>query len=994
LPCRGATFQESTLPSPFSDVESDPVQPTQATTLQVPSPSKVPAPLSPVSTSAGRVASSQERISPAPLPQRQDPALSLATPKAASPTPPHSPSSAVDSQPVESAQEDALVETTAVPAGDLSASSHDSPEDVGAHVEEQSPSKKSVPQEQPAKVIHLGSKEEQEKHLRDIERAQESARLRERKEDEILALSSAMHVGDAASSPSSTTGAYSTSTPKPPPHSPDTSPDAEYAMGSRGIPRTATPEEEIVGLEKRDGMEDVEIDMGTAEESSITPDAQLKLEEKQANRPTESLGESNGTNHSGIGSPSTKTNVESQATILDKSISSGEAIRKNPTDESAAENLSSIDVPAPFKTPKRPSVNTNTKDLDVEMRDVTQSATTPATVTPASTTRSTHIDPPTRRMTTRVASGAIRQKSVSEILGETPKPCTPQADRRASQNQVCASPFNLRSTATTPVEDKSRHSMVVFSKKEKSLSPMRGSRYEPDGYLALKGASEDPEKDYLRPLFLHQAYLPPRAVALTDLITEAKKTVSTMNMYSNLREGQDYRILRRIYQLQNANKWSLRQMAKFPDPAPAITHQDHLLAEMKWMRTDFREEGSWKRAAARRLAGTCAAYVAASQEEKEHMRIKAKIPPKSSSIETQIQNSGDEIPDLVHTTSMESSGSLPDEEMPDIPPVATIAPAALFSLGYDDVVFELDPTPAGEGILNELPFYDMKPLQPSPFHNSADPFNLLIPVSKYSSGKLVPKPSGPPRKRSRYDYESEEDESALHFPQTKRRASEVSMFLSPARRSPRHKELAPEETDVALFNPINRHIRDRLHANHAFRPPSEFQMPSTNFFEHRIPSQWTWDEDQKLRVCVKKFSYNWSLIAMELQAFSQPSMYVAASERRTPWECFERWYQLEGLPNDMDKTTYFRTYRSRIEAANKTVAAQAQAAQQQQSQTPGAVQPMRRRPSTQPYRVERRRDSRYINMVDAIRKLARKRETALHRQQECKSEHSNLVYNY
>jgi chromatin modification-related protein VID21 len=990
--CRGATFEESTLPSPFSDAEIDPVQPTQATTLQVPSPSKVSAPLSPVSTSAGRLASCQERTSPIPLPQKQDPALSLATPKAASPTPPRSPSSAGDSQPVESVQEDALKESTAAPTGDLSTASHETTEDVVTPIEEQPPSKKSVPGEQPAKVIHLGSKEEQEKHLRDIERAQENARLRERKEDEILALSGAMHVGDAASSPSSTTGAYSTSTPKPPQHSPDTSPDAEYAMGSRGVPRTATPEEEIVGLEKRDRMEDVEMDMGATEESSITPDAQLKMEEKQAIRSTQSFGEGNGPNHSGTGLPNTDKKVVSQATTPDKSLPFGEAALKDPTHGSVAENSTAIDGPVPFKTPKRPSVNTNTTDFDVEMRDVIHSATTPATVTPASTSRSNNIEPPTRRMTTRVASGAIRQKSVSEILGETPKPSTPHTDRRASQNQACASPFNLRSTATTPVEDKSRHSMVVFSKKEKSLSPMRGSRYEPDGYLALKGASEDPEKDYLRPLFLHQAYLPPRAVALTDLITEAKKTVSTMNMYSNLREGQDYRILRRIYQLQNANKWSLRQMAKFPDPAPPITHQDHLLAEMKWMRTDFREEGNWKKAAARRLAETCAAYANASHEEKEYMRIKAKIPPKSNSIETHVQDGGEEIPDLVHSASTESSDSFPEEE-PDLPPVATIAPAALFSLGYDDVVFELDPTPAGEGILNELPFYDTKPLQPSPFHISADPSNLLIPVSKYSSGKLVPKPSGPSRKRSRYDYESEEDESAPHFPPTKRRASEVSMFLSPARRSPRHKELPPEETDVALFNPINRHIRDRLHANHAFRPPSEFQMPSTNFFEHRIPSQWTWDEDQKLRVCVKKFSYNWSLIAMELQAFSQPSMYVAASERRTPWECFERWYQLEGLPNDMDKTTYFRTYRSRIEAANKTVAAQAQAAQQQQSQTPGAVQPIRRRPSTQPYRVERRRDSRYINMVDAIRKLARKRETALHRQQECKFDHLSLMYN-
>jgi chromatin modification-related protein VID21 len=960
-------------------VEINLVQPVQASTLQVPSTSRAPSPVSPVSSSTGRLTTSQERNSPAQS-QKEDPALSLATPKAATPTPPRSPISTVESKPTETVIEDALLETTVgnnTPLVEQHAATQVTEED---HGEEQQPVPSTKPKERPAKVIHLPPKEYQEKRLRNVERAQE----RERKEDEIAALSGSATMGDAASSPSSTTGAYSTSTPKPPQHSPDTSPDAEYALGSRGVPRTATPEEDNAGLDQREAMNDVEMDMDRTDDSLITPDAQLRLEEQQANRLNEPSQGTPGPGLTDAGLPDTKPKLHPQTTQPEKNLHIEEAVRNDFGTESFAPTSVSTDQPVPFKTPKRPTVNTNTNDFDTEMRDVMQSATTPATVTPASTTRPTPVEQTTRRMTTRVASGAIRQKSVSEILGETPRPSATQTDRAASQNQICASPFNLRSTATTPTEDRSRHSMVVFSKKEKSSSPMRGSRYEPDGYLALKGASEDPEKDYLRPLFLHQAYLPPRAVALTDLITEAKKTVSTMNMYSNLREGQDYRILRRIYQLQNANKWSLRQMAKFPDPTPAVTHQDHLLAEMKWMRTDFREERNWKEAAARRMAEACANYVAASSEDKDHMRVKVKIPPKSNMMDNHDHEGVEEPPELVHSASTESGDSLPDDDMPDLPPVATIAPAALFSLGYDDVVFQLDSTPAGEGILNELPFYDTKPLQPSPFHISTDSSNSLIHVSKYSCGKLVPKPSGPPRKRSRYDYESEEDESAPNFPTTKRRASEVSLFLSPARRSPRHKELPPEETDVALFNPINRHIRDRLHANHAFRPPSEFQMPSTNFFEHRIPSQWTWDEDQKLRTCVKKFSYNWSLIAMELQAFSQPSLYVAASERRTPWECFERWYQLEGLPNDMDKTTYFRTYRSRIEAANRTVAAQAQAAQQQQAQTPGAIQPMRRRPSTQPYRVERRRDSRYINMVDAIRKLARKRETALHRQQECK----------
>lgn len=813
------------------------------------------------------------------------------------------------------------------------------------------PSDQNVSSSQPAprraKVIHLPSQEEQEKHLREIERAQEGARQRERREDESIGLSVSVPGPDAASSPSSTAGAYSTSTPKPPQHSPDTSPDAEYSPARQAHLQDTNFEQGMSQVNKNGRS----TDMLSPPDTNATPEAQLQSEAEQAANSLR-YGED-------------ATNGEPSRTIVPPDITMEDAgpSERRPT------KRESIEPSSTWKMPTKPS-----GPVDAELQDdplIIRQRTDPdgnGVVPP---------EEPTRRVT-RVASGAIRQKSVSEILGETPRPQSVTASRKSSQAGPLSAPFSMRESFGSSKMDreKSKRSMVVFPKKEKTPSPIRASKYEPDGYLALKGASEDPEKDYLRPLFLHQAYVQPRAPAFENLVQGAHKTLTTDNIYANVRESIDYRILRRIYQLQNANKWSLRQMAKFPDPLPPITHQDHLLAEMKWMRTDFREERKWKAAAARRLAEVCSVYVAAPEEVRVHMRVKAKIPPKS--VEEAPSDAMDNIPELERANT-ESGESL--ENTPDIPPFDTIAPTALFSLGFDDVVFQLDPTPTGEGILNELPLYESKPVEPLPYFIAADAQkNQILPVSKFATAtaKLVPKPSGPPRKRSRFDYESEEDETVTGFQPRKRSSSEVSLFLSPARRSPRHRELPPEESDVALFNPINRHIRDRLRANTAFRPPWEFSMPTTNFFENRIPSQWTWDEDQKLRTCVKKFSYNWSLIAMELQAFTQPSLFVAAAERRTPWECFERWYQLEGLPNDMDKTAYFRTYRQRIEAANKTVSAQVA----QQMQNPGPGPQFRRRPNTQPYRVERRRDTRHMTMVDNIRKQARKRETALHRQHE------------
>jgi chromatin modification-related protein VID21 len=207
------------------------------------------------------------------------------------------------------------------------------------------------------------------------------------------------------------------------------------------------------------------------------------------------------------------------------------------------------------------------------------------------------------------------------------------------------------------------------------------------------------------------------------------------------------------------------------------------------------------------------------------------------------------------------------------------------------------------------------------------------------------------------------------------------MPSTPGRRLFHRNDLPPEMTDVALFHLENKHIRDRLYAGHQFKPPAEFPMPSVSFFESRQSSQWLWEEDQKLRTLVKDYSFNWSLVAQEL---ALPSIFVSGSGRRTPWECFERWMLLEGLPSDMGKLHYFKTYMQRLEQAQKTVAAEQQQMLQQQAQQGQNVSGQVRKRSTQPIRVERRRENRHLAFIDAMRKLARKREQQAHKQAECK----------
>jgi chromatin modification-related protein VID21 len=528
-------------------------------------------------------------------------------------------------------------------------------------------------------------------------------------------------------------------------------------------------------------------------------------------------------------------------------------------------------------------------------------------------------------------------------------------------------------------KERSRLSTVVFPKQpaqQEKADSMDLTHRDMDAVAKL-----NEEQDYLFTLFLNRAYAPPRGTNLNTLLASAHKTLSTSNHLLEYQEQMDCRTLRRIYALQNANRWPLRQLKRSVEPPRQGAHWDVVLDHMKWMRTDFREERKWKIAAAKSCADWCAEYVNSDVEHRTLLRVQAKIPtatlPEKDSSKAALSPPSDEVgdeafgvshptPDLIPSAEEESvSDGFNDEPRHDIHD--TVAPAAIFSLGSDEFNFSIDMTPTAEKLLDELPIYG--PLQIAPGTN-APAFKVspdtvwkteLLPVSKFASAKITFHDGDHPRKRSRYEYSQYGNDS-----------------------DNRITELAPEQTNVALFRPENKPIRDRIHPGHQFRPPTEHPMPSVGFFESRSSSQWTFAEDDELRRLVKEYSYNWSLIS---SCLTPPSLFTSGAERRTPWECFERWVGLEGLPADMSKTQYFRAYHQRLETAQRTVLAQQQAAQQQQQQQQqqqGAnaqPQPPVRRRTTQPLRVDRRRSSKHLALLDAMRKLAKKRETMLQKQQ-------------
>ncbi|KAL9120968.1 MAG: hypothetical protein Q9187_002477 [Circinaria calcarea] len=627
-----------------------------------------------------------------------------------------------------------------------------------------------------------------------------------------------------------------------------------------------------------------------------------------------------------------------------------------------------------------------------------------ATSTPVKVTPLPVNSSPPERMTTRVSSGALRHKSVSEILGETPKPSIQSGDRtpidKGGQNlrkeesgsqtpgygHLVTSPdsVNFRSRLSELRErekERSKLSTVVFARQQpteatRTIDAALGRHTDPH-------ASTDEPKDYLISLFTAQATS--QSPGLNALLGSAHKTLTTSNHYLDFHEQQDKGILKRIYHLQNSNRWSLRQLERSIEPQRPASCWDTLLGEMKWMRTDFREERKWKITAAKNLVDWCAEWVASPADRRVFLQVRTTGPARSTQtglelpsmdgieMSSQPDNKGESLlsestPDLIPSAGDDSSDAM-DEDLPHIDFTRVDAPAAIFSLAPEDVLFGIGKTPTSERLLSELPLYEpwREPQNTvrNPLQDKADQWwkTPIVPISKFAIGKMIIREEGPARKKSRFDYADAD---------TTEEVMSSRLFLAPDQTSD---PIAPEQEDVALFNPENKHIRDRIHAGHAFRPPSEHNMPNQSFFECRQSSQWTYTEDDELRRLVREYAYNWSLIS---SCLSSPSLFSSGAERRTPWECFERWVGLEGLPAEMSKTQYFRTYHARLENAQLTLNAQYQAALQQQGNN--AQLPIRRK-NTQPVRVDRRRNNKHLALVHAMQKLAKKQETTAQKQQ-------------
>lgn len=596
--------------------------------------------------------------------------------------------------------------------------------------------------------------------------------------------------------------------------------------------------------------------------------------------------------------------------------------------------------------PKKPSVSLDTQNEQKSYFDSQQDTAivdTPGLMSNDDASKQIPVTTPAidpARRATRIQSGALQKKSVSEILGETP--------RSASPNESPASASARAAEKERKDKERSRLSTVVFPKPQRpnvESDTIEVARVDqPSNQLA-----KTEERDYMYTLFESKAHSQNRQGSLPYLLQHSHKTLSTSDHLVDYHYQAHCRVLKRLYQLQNLDKWSLRQRKRAEEPARPTSHWDFLLDHAKWMRTDFREERRWKMAAARAVAESCAEWVAASSADRKALQIQVRPPRHLAEVEVTSDLNDQLVSSPPELEAHEEDDSVSEDIADPRDVVTSIAPAAIFSLGASDFTFTTEKTPALDKLLNELPLYQPAKVEPDQAKSTlAEKLDSrwktdIVPISKYATDKLKIKDYKPPLKRSRYDYDVDDS------PPSKRPA------------------LEPRETGVALFMPENKHIRDRIHPGHAFRPPAEHPMPSQAFFETRMCSQWLASEDDEVRRQAREYSFNWTLIS---DLMTPPTLYTSGQDRRSAWECFERWIGLEGMPADMAKTPYFKTYSNRIETAQRNVQAQWEEHERRNGTTPAN----NRKKTTLPVRVERKHNRRHLFMLDAMRKLAKKRE--------------------
>jgi Small-conductance mechanosensitive channel len=476
---------------------------------------------------------------------------------------------------------------------------------------------------------------------------------------------------------------------------------------------------------------------------------------------------------------------------------------------------------------------------------------------------------------------------------------------------------------------------------------------------------------------LAELYYLTQTLPLIKLLPGSHKALMTDNFELALLEGKIAVLYSRIEELKRQGKWSLRQPQRFYDPFTWVKknkkrtyHWDSLIEEGKWMAADFKESLKFKK--------SCCVVIA--QAIKDFwtygkivcVRTRPIIPLTDEVIKRIVENIPEEIPnneELNVEVKMETEESPvqleshePEKLLDATTEIAEIADEPSIDVNKllskpsdtDDIMPTV--TPYTEEELNKLnsidkknPFKlhvdinDLKKIDQSIIKNlpKFTPFDDDLSVSQVPALRPTESPMIPVS-RLLHPFEDDDDWYKIVLKDTSHKTKSI-------------KSNGPPEFQKGLFG-FQSHRRFN-----SLKPP---KPPLIKNIEYRSPTIWLPQDDKYLIHYVAEFCFNWELISEHLLcSASSLKKYESNIERRTPWQCFERYIQLNEKFQFSDmKGVYSYHAQQWLEQAHKA-----------QLTTKRRISPL----GVGSESIQRgHRRLRWASMFDAMRKCMKKREIA------------------
>lgn len=510
---------------------------------------------------------------------------------------------------------------------------------------------------------------------------------------------------------------------------------------------------------------------------------------------------------------------------------------------------------------------------------------------------------------------------------------------------------------------------------------------------------------------LAELYYLTQTLPLSKLLPGSHKILVTENFEMALLEGKIAVLYSRIEELKRQGKWSLRQPIKFEDPF--LYHRserkrnlkfDNLLHEAKWMAVDFKESTKFKKTCCIIIAQAISDYwnygkimcikrkpIRFLPDEEEIEQPEADQPPKNASAEKEDSIANETIDEIPINDPRNDKKEQDNDEMQ-----VSQVPAEEDHSNILDMEEHNESTEHGESFSidvdkllrgdnkEDVSNYQLSSVGSSKVNDDNGtkfPFKVHVDLSDLkkidqSIIKNLPKFTA---------FDEEPSMSAPILNPTDISLTPIGRFLLPFDEDDewykivlkegelRSKDLQPDglpETQKTLFG-----VQSQRRFNY-LKPP---KPPLIKNIQYRSPTIWLPQDDKYLIHYVAEFCFNWDLISEHLlSSASTLKKYESNIERRTPWQCFERYIQLNEKFQFSDmKGIYSYHAQEWLEQAHKA-----------QLTTKRRISPL----GVGNDSIQRgNRRLRWASMFDAIRKNMRKREEAAAKQNHKKSNNDNSI---